>query len=186
MSQQRELESKGMIKINPAVQFSVSRYVLAIGFFLAIVVFGLVSTVNLGVDLFPSTNVPVVMIQTTYTGASPEVVDVQVTQIIENTVSTLSGITDMNSSSSTGSSRVILQFELGTDKNAAMNQVASLMATAIRRLPVNVTAPTVRTFDPNAQPILQFGIIPTSSSMAEVADYAQNTDRKSTRLNSSH
>ena len=54
MATMREIQAKIFDRINPAIQFSVTRYVLAIGFFVAVVVFGLVSTLNLGVDLLPT------------------------------------------------------------------------------------------------------------------------------------
>ena len=106
MNSLREYETKIFNKINPAVRFSVSRYVLAIGFFVAVVVFGLVSTLNLGVDQIPSINIPIVVVTTTFPGATPSVVDQQVTQVVESAVSTISGITDISSSSQTGTSTV--------------------------------------------------------------------------------
>ena len=93
MSTLRDLQAKVFDRINPAVRFSVTRYVLSIGFFVAVVAFGLISTMNLGVDLLPTVNIPVVVVNTVFPGASPSVVEEQVSQIIENAVSTISGIT---------------------------------------------------------------------------------------------
>jgi HAE1 family hydrophobic/amphiphilic exporter-1 len=171
----RDLEIKIFERINPAVKFSVTRYVMAIGIFVAIVVFGFVSLFGLGVDLLPSVNMPVVMIVVSYPGATPTTVDQQVSQIIENTVSTISGITDMNANSSTGSSRVMLSFDLGVDRNAAANQVAALVSAATRRLPSGVNPPTVQTFDPNSQPIIQFGISADGKNLTDVGSYVDNT-----------
>jgi HAE1 family hydrophobic/amphiphilic exporter-1 len=171
----RDLESRVFERINPAVRFAVTRYVLAIGVFVAVVVFGLLSVLHLGVDLLPAVNIPAVVVSTSYPGATPTVVDQQVTQLLENVVSTLSNITDLNSSSSVGLSRVIISFDPSVDRNSAANQVSSLVSAATRSLPPGVNPPSIRTFDPNSQPILQFGLSGGGSSLAEVNDYVQNT-----------
>ena len=171
----RDLEATIFNKINPAVSFSVTRYVLAIGIFVAVFVFGIISTLSLGVDLLPAVNIPVVVVVTSFPGATPGVVDQQVTQVIENVVSSLSGITDISSNSSIGTSRVFVSFDAGTDKTSDANQVSTLVAAAIRSLPPGINPPTIRTFDPNSQPIIQFGISGGAASPSEVSDYVQNT-----------
>ena len=175
MSKIRELETQVFNKVNPAVKFSVTRYVLAIGIFVAIFAFGVVSTLSLGVDLLPAINIPVVNVSTLYTGSSPEVIDEQVTQIIENSVSTISGITDINSSSSLGVSRVTVSFDPNTDKNVVLQQVAALVNAATRKLPTGIQAPVVRTFDINSQPVIQFGVSGGGRPLTEVNDYVQNS-----------
>ena len=171
----RDIENKVFNRINPAINFSVRRYVLAIGIFVAIVVFGIISMLGLGVDLLPAVNVPVVVVVTSFPGATPSVVDQQVTQIIENTVSTMSGITDLNSTSALGVSRVIISFDPNQDKTSVANQVSSLVAAAIRKLPSGINPPTIQTFDPNSQPVIQFGLSGGAASLSEVADYLTNT-----------
>ncbi|HUX12233.1 MAG TPA: efflux RND transporter permease subunit, partial [Spirochaetia bacterium] len=170
----RQFEENLFNKINPAIRFSVGRYVLSIGIFVSIVVFGIVSLLGLGVDLFPNINIPVVVVSTSYTGATPSVVDQQVTQVIENAVSTVSGITDMNASSSQGSSRVILSFDISVDKNSVANQVATHVSAAVRGLPTGAGTPIVRTFDPNSQPILEFGISGGATDLTTISNYATN------------
>ncbi len=175
MNSTKDYEAQLFNRVNPAVKFSVTRYVLSIGIFVAIVTFGIVSMFGLGVDLLPAVNIPSVNISTSYSGASPGVVDQQVTQVIENAVSALSGITDMNSTSSVGSSRVTVSFAAGADKNAMVNQVAALVNATIRRLPSGVNSPVVRTFDPNSQPIIQFGVSGGGASLTDVAAYVQDS-----------
>jgi len=170
----RELQARIFDRVNPAVKFSVSRYVLAVGFFVAMMLFGLVSTFNLGVDLLPSVNIPVVAIQVSYPGANPSVIDTQITQLIEGSVSTLAGVTDISSSSSSGSSRVTVNLDANMDKNAAMNQIAARVNALVRRFPAGVGAPSVQSFDPNSQPILQFGVSATAIPMESVGDWVQN------------
>jgi HAE1 family hydrophobic/amphiphilic exporter-1 len=173
VSKLKDLETKVFERVNPAVKFSVTRYVLAIAIFVAIVAFGVVSTLTLGVDLMPNIPIPVVNVSTLYTGASPTVMDEQVTQIIENSISVVSGITDINSSSSIGVSRVTISFDINTDKNAVLQQVAALVNAAVRKLPTNIQAPVVRSFDSNAAPVIQFGVSGGGAPLADVSDYVQ-------------
>ncbi|WP_412027456.1 efflux RND transporter permease subunit [Deinococcus yunweiensis] len=163
---------KGMFSgVNPVVGFSVARYVLAIGIFIGVVVFGFISTRSLGVDLLPSTTIPVVTVSTSYSGASPTTVDDSVTQVIESALAQVPDVTTISSSSNTGSSRVTLQLADGTDQNAAANQVASLVSGASRQLPSGAGSPSVRTFNPNASAILEFGVSGGAASLADVYDY---------------
>ncbi len=161
------------VRVNPLVGLSVARYVLAIGIFVGVVVFGLIETSRLGVDLLPQTNIPVVMIATSYPGASPAVVDQQVTQVVESAVSTVGGITSINSNSGTGSSRVILQFNPDANQAAIANAVAAQVA-SLRGLPSGASSPIVRTFDPNAQPILEMGLWAPGANMNDLYAYANN------------
>ena len=170
----RDYENKIFNKINPLVRFSVTRYVLAIGIFVAVLVFGIISLVSLGVDLLPSIQIPAVVVKTTYPGATPSVMDLQVTQVIENVVSSISGITDINSRSSLGLGISVFTFDPSTDKFADANQVATAVSASIRSLPQNVTAPTIQTFDPNSAPVVQFGLSGQGVNLADVSDYVVN------------
>ncbi len=175
MSTLRDFESQVFNRVNPAVKFSVTRYVLAIGVFVAVVAFGIVCMLGLGVDLMPSVSVPVVSIGVSYPGANPTVVDQQITQVIENQVSTLSNITDINSSSNVGNSRVTISFDTSVDKNAVVNQVAALVASVTRRLPTGVNPPSVQSFNSNSDAVLQFGMSGGNIPLRDVADYVQNS-----------
>ena len=179
MNSVKDYESQLFDRINPAVKFSVTRYVLAIGVFVAIVAFGLYCTLGLGVDLLPAVNVPSVNVSVSYPGASPGVIDQQVTQVVENAVSTLSGITDLSSTSSSGSSRVSVSFGTEADRNVVLNQVASLVNSAARRLPSGAATPVIRSFDSSSQPVLQFGISVEGGSLVDVAEYVENSLVKS-------
>jgi HAE1 family hydrophobic/amphiphilic exporter-1 len=174
MSTLRDIETKIFNKINPAIKFSVTRYVLAVGVFVAIVVFGIVSAVGLGVDQLPTINIPVVIVSTLDPGATPAVIDQSITQVIENTVTTISGITDISSSSQTGSSIVAVFFDQSSDKNSDANQVASQVSAAIKLLPPGVNAPTVKTFDPNSAAVIQIGLSAKGVGLDVVSDYVTN------------
>jgi HAE1 family hydrophobic/amphiphilic exporter-1 len=171
MKTTRDIQARLFDRINPAVRFSVTRYVFAIGVFVAIFAFGLISVLNLGVEQFPSLNFPFVVVTTTYPGASPRVVDQQITQVIENAVSTVSGITDINSTSSTGASTIMITFDLSTDQNSDANKIASIVSAVTRRLPLGVYSPIVQTFNPSQIPVIQFGITGSGAGLGEVTTY---------------
>ena len=175
MSKLKDYETQVFNKINPAIKFSVTRYVLSIGIFVAIVAFGFVSTAGLGTDLLPNIVIPVVTVTTTYPGASAGVMDQQVTQIVENAVSQVSGITDIISISQIGYSRVIILFDVNVDKNSVMNQVASQVQAQMKIFPTGINPPIVGTFDPSSLPVLQFGISGGGQSLGDVGDYVTNT-----------
>ena len=171
----RSNEVKVFNRVNPAVKFSVTRYVLAIGIFVAIVTFGLVGTLTLGVDLMPSINIPVVNVSTLYPGSDPTVINQQITQLIENAVTTVAGITDINSSSSLGSSRVTIMFDPSVDKNAVLEQVAAVVNATVRKLPTNIQTPVVRSFDSTSAPVIQLGVSGGGAPLTDVSDWVQNT-----------
>ena len=100
--------------------------------------------------------------------------DLQVTQVIENVVSSISGITDVNSRSSLGLGISVFTFDPSTDKYADANQVATAVSASLGTLPKNVTPPTIQTFDPNSAPVLQFGLSGQGVNLADVSDYVQN------------
>ncbi len=170
----RERQAAFWRSINPLVHFSVRRYVFSIAFFIGIVVFGLVSIRSVGVDLLPSITIPVVNVSTSYAGASPESVDTELTQKVESALAQVTGVSSMSSSSSSGQSYVTLQFNDGVDQNAAVNQVSSLIASVSSRLPTGTGTPSIRTFNPNASPIVEFGLSGGRASQSDVYDYAQN------------
>jgi HAE1 family hydrophobic/amphiphilic exporter-1 len=93
---------------------------------------------------------------------------------VENAISSLSGITDISSTSSTGASVVILTFSESTNQDSAANQVASLVSAASRRLPVGISAPVVQTFNPRSIPVLQFGISGSRANLGDVSTYVTN------------
>ena len=94
------------IRENAAIKFSVSRYVLTLGVFIAVVIFGLISAIGVGTNLLPNFDIPTVTVTTVNPGSSPDDVDKQITRVIENAVSTIAGVSDISSTSGNGLSLV--------------------------------------------------------------------------------
>ena len=120
----------------------------------AIFLFGGIAFSRLGISLLPDVDYPYVSVSVDYPGASPELVESDITEILEGALSSVEGVQKMSSSSSYGSSRVTLEFNIDKDINFALQEVQSAAQIAFRQLPDGVEAPTVRKTNPEDQPIL--------------------------------
>ncbi|MGH8917013.1 MAG: efflux RND transporter permease subunit, partial [Actinomycetes bacterium] len=120
-----------------------------------IIAFGVISTTSLRQELLPSLDLPVVTVVTPYPGASPEVVEQQVTEPIETAVGKLAGVTDTRSTSTGGSSVVTLNLTYGTDLDAFATQAERAAQGA--RLPTDVT-PTVVSGGTDSLPVVQLAV----------------------------
>ena len=158
----------------PIVRFFVERFALATSIFLALVLFGVVSTIGRGVDLFPSFELPIVAVFTTYPGAGPEEVVEEISKPIENALSTLPGISDISSFNMESVGFVVAQFAQGTDIDIAANEVGQRVASVAPQLPETANAPSVQKFNPQDQPILSIALSATGVSLEDIADYADD------------
>jgi HAE1 family hydrophobic/amphiphilic exporter-1 len=138
--------------------FSVKRPVLTAMATLIVVVLGLASLMQLRIDLLPAVEMPTLTIQTEYEGASPEVMERLVSEIVESIAATIPGVEELTSTSSEGSSRVRMTFMWGTDIDAAATDVRARLESEIDELPDEVTRPQIRKFDVNSFPIMILGI----------------------------
>lgn len=120
----------------------------------ALIVFGLVSLRELGVDLFPRVEFPVITILTQLRGADPETIETTVSEPIEEAVSTISGIKTLRSTSAEGFSQVIVEFELEKDVDVAFQEIQSKLGTVRGELPRDVEDPIVQKFDIDSAPIM--------------------------------
>ncbi|MFA6508495.1 MAG: efflux RND transporter permease subunit, partial [Treponemataceae bacterium] len=136
----------------------VRRPVLVLMLFLVLAGVGLVSLTLLPIDMFPSTERPLVVVFTTYTGAGPSEVEQEVTDVLEKALSGVGGLEEITSTSSEGESRVILNFSLDADLNRASDDVRDILAAVRSNLPDAATAPRMRRFDPNTWPIMNIAL----------------------------
>jgi len=139
---------------NQAIKYPVftTMVILALG------VLGIVSLSFLGVELFPDVFPPVVVVTTQYPGASPEEMQKLITQPIEDAVSPLKGLKQVRSVSSVGLSRVIVEFTLDTPLVEAPLRVSEALSAIRPQLPQGITEPSVRRYDPAAEPIMLLGL----------------------------
>jgi HAE1 family hydrophobic/amphiphilic exporter-1 len=154
-------------------ELCVRRPVFATVIILLLTVIGGFSFFTLGVDRFPKIDIPTVSVSTTNTGAAPQEIETEITDIIEGVVNTVPGIDEMRSSSSQGRSNVTINFNLEKDPDLATQEVRDKVSTIINRLPETADPPVVRKSDPDAQPILVYAISAPRSAI-ELTDLVQH------------
>jgi len=139
-------------------KFSVERPILTTMATLVVVILGIVSLSRLRIDLLPDIELPTVSIRTGYEGASPEVMERLVTQIVEEIVATVPGVEEMTSTSSEVNSTVRVSFVWGTNIDAAALDVQAKLEDEINELPDDVVRPRVSKFDVADYPVVILGI----------------------------
>ncbi len=142
---------------------AVRRPVLTTMAFAALVVFGLVAYNTLGMALYPDVDLPIVTVTIVYEGASPRTVETEVTEVLEEALSTISGIKSMRSETSEGVTQVFLEFELERDVDVAAQDVRDKISGIRGELPLDSEAPVVEKFDPDSAPILGIVLAGTAS-----------------------
>ena len=125
---------------------------------MAMVVAGMVAFPQLGVDRFPRTDLPTVMIRTIYAGAAGQEVESEVSQVIEDAVATVAGIEELRSISSDGQSSVIITFSLERNVDAAVQDIRDAVASIVGRMPSDVDPPVVQKMDTESSPILTLAV----------------------------
>ncbi len=123
-----------------------------------IVLLGGISLMRLPVDLLPDVTYPTVTVRVGYPGVGPQEIEQILTRPIEQAVSAVAGLEQVNSSSQEGSSLIRLSFAWGTDLNEAMDDLRTRLDRVRGRLPLEAEALTIFRQDSNAQPIMSLGI----------------------------
>ena len=155
--------------------FALKRPVASIVMSLIIVLFGVVGYTFLGVRLYPAIDPPTINVQTSYTGANPEIIESQITEPLEKAINGIEGIKSISSSSSTGSSTIVVEFNVGADLEKAANDVRDKTSQATRSLPMDIDAPpVVSKADANSDPIITVAVQSTTMNALDLSDYAEN------------
>jgi len=139
-------------------RFSVKRPIFTTMVTLILVILGAVSLSRLQIDMLPDIELPTLSIRTDFEGASPEVMERLVTQIIEEIVATVPGVEEITSTSSEGRSRVRVRFVWGTEIDTAAIDVQGKLEDEINELPDDIVRPRVRKFDIASFPVVVLGI----------------------------
>ncbi len=137
----------------------------------AIGVFGAIAYFMLGVDQYPKIDYPYVVVQTKLRGASPDVMELDVTDPLEEEINTIQGIRNLTSKSSEGFSEITVEFKLDRDIDVAAQDVRDKVAIALEKLPKDVEHPIVDKLDPSASPIMWIAV-QGNMPLKEISDYA--------------
>ncbi len=153
---------------------SINRPVLTMVMSIAIMLFGFIGYTYLGVREYPSVDPPVVTVSTSYTGANADVMESQITEPLEETISGIAGIRTLKSVSAEGRSNVTVEFELGLDMETAANDVRDKVSRAARLLPPDADNPVVLKADADAIPILFMSVKSERRDLLQLTDIANN------------
>jgi multidrug efflux pump len=156
----------------------IRRPVLTTVFSIVIVIFGVIGYTFLGVREFPSVDPAVITVRTTYAGANSEVIESQITEPLEDAISSVPGIRTLYSTSQEGSSNISIEFELSVDLETAANDVRDKVSGAIRNLPPDVDPPAVTKADADASPILVLNVSSRTRDLLQLSDMADRLFRE--------
>ncbi|MEQ9518669.1 MAG: efflux RND transporter permease subunit, partial [Parvibaculum sp.] len=153
---------------------SIKRPVFAVMLIGALVALGWISLGRVGVDLFPKVEFPVVAIETRLEGGSPETIETEISDPIEEQVNTASGIDNLSSTSSEGQSRVIAEFGLDEDVDVKAQDIRDKVALARANMPLDAEQSIVLKTDPDAQPIMSV-MVAGDISIRDLTRFADKT-----------
>ncbi len=161
---------------------SVVRPVFATVLALLLVIFGLVAYSMLPLREYPDIDPPVVTIETDYRGAAANVIDSQITQIIEESIAGVEGVDYIESRSQDGRSEITIRFKINRDVNEAANDVRDRVSSVVGDLPVAADPPEVQKLDANQDVIVWWNLTSDRMTLPELTDYADRylVDRFST------
>src|ERR671913_88387 len=157
-------------------EICIRRPVFATMIVLSLVVVGAAGFFRLGVDRFPSVDLPTVSVRIGLPGAAPEEVESLVTQQVEEVVNTVDGISELRSISGQGTSMVIATFKLDRNLESAAQDVRDRVNTLGRRLPEDSTPPIVQKFDNDSTPVLTIALT-ADRSLRELTELADKVAR---------
>ncbi len=157
-----------------AIRRPVFTWMMMIG----LVVLGIFGFRQLAIDEMPEVDIPVVVVQTIYPGASPEVIEREVTRRLEEQFNPVEGVDRITSNSLEGVSLIIIEFDLERDGDLAAQDIRSRIDLVRRELPAEIEEPVVFKFDPNMQPIISIALSSDVLSASELTSLADETVRR--------
>ncbi|KXF79907.1 multidrug efflux RND transporter permease subunit [Enterovibrio coralii] len=152
---------------------SVKRPVVAIVLSLLLMVFGIVSFSKLAVREYPDIDSPVVSVMTIYSGASASIMESQITQVLEDELSGISGIEEITSVSRNGVSRITVEFNIDWDLTEGVSDVRDAVARAQRRLPDEANEPIVSKSNGSGEASIYINLASSEMDRTQMTEYAQ-------------
>lgn len=152
-------------------EICVKRPVFAAVLILLLAVFGIFAYQRLGVDRFPKVDIPVITVTTVLTGASPEEIETEVTDKIEEAVNSVSGIDELRSVSVEGVSQVYVRFAMEKDVDVAAQEVRDKINGKLNDLPKDIEQPLIEKMDSDSAPVLTVAVM-APVSIREITEYS--------------
>ena len=155
--------------------WSIKNPVPTIVTFLILGIIGIVSFLSLGIDESPNIDVPIVIVSATQRGVSPTELETQVTKKIEDAVANLDGIDELSSTVTDGSSRTVINFDLGVDSDRAVNEVRNAVSQIRPELPQDIDEPNVTKLQFSGGTVVTYAVSSEEQSVEEVSDLVDRT-----------
>ncbi|TVR76967.1 MAG: efflux RND transporter permease subunit [Chitinophagaceae bacterium] len=155
-------------------KISINRPVLASVMSIVIVLMGVIGYTYLGVREYPAVDPPRITVTTNYIGANADVIESQITEPLEESISGIAGIESLNSVNNEGRSTITVEFDLSIDLEAAANDVRDRVSRAVRNLPPDAEPPIVAKADADASPIVFLNIQSAERDYLELTAIAEN------------
>ena len=152
---------------------SVKRPVFATVINLILIIFGIVAVSMLSLREYPDIDPPIVSVSTTYTGASANIVETRITQLLEDRISGIEGIKNVTSTSRNGRSDITIEFKLSRDIDAAANDVRERVSRALNNLPDQADPPEVSKANSDESAVVWYNLRSTNLNTMELTDYAE-------------
>jgi len=154
--------------------FSVKKPVAMIVLIVATMVLGLLALSKLRVNQNPDVEIPRIFVSIPYPGASPETVEREIVNRLEKSLQSITGVTELNSTSQEGSAVIDLQFTFSKNLIEASDEIRNAIAAVRYKLPVEMREPILQRVDPSAQPVMQLSLSSKSQSHAQISRLAED------------
>jgi len=140
----------------------------------SLIIFGGISYKDLGVSQMPEIDFPVISVSVTWEGAAPEVMESDVTDVLEDVLMSTEGLREISSTTRQGDTSVKLEFALERDIDVALQEVQSKVSQGQRRLPEDIDPPIVSKQNPSEQPIMWLGLSSENRPLRDMITYVQD------------
>ena len=154
--------------------FSIKRPVATVVIIIGLMCLGLLALDKLRVNQIPDVEQPVLAVNITYPGASPDTVEREIVNRIEKALQSISGVDEVRSTASESNARMVLMFKFDKNMIEAADEVRNAIGTVRHKLPVEMREPVLQRVDPAAQPIMQLALSSTTQSHAEISRLAED------------
>ncbi|WP_395701995.1 efflux RND transporter permease subunit [Aquabacterium sp.] len=154
--------------------FSIKRPIATIVIIIALMCLGLLALSKLRVNQIPDVEQPVLVVNITYPGASPDTVEREIINRIEKPLQSVSGVDQSRATASEGNARVVLIFKFGTNMVQAADEVRNAIGSVRHKLPIEMREPVLQRLDPSAQPIMQLALSSSTQTHAEISRLAED------------
>lgn len=158
-------------------EISIKRHVFAYMLSAVLVLFGIISYKDIGIDRYPTVEFPMISVTTILPGASPEIIGSSITNLIESSVNSTPGIDHIQSNSSPGVSVINIRFNMDKDVNVAFNEVQARVNQVLRALPDEAEPPLVAKIEFGALPVMWL-VLTGDRTLQQLNQYARNVIKK--------